>query len=346
MKKLYTFAVFLLLGMAAHSQITDVITGLGNPSRIIIIDNTMYIADNSTFRISKTDFTAPNPVLTTLFEGLDFPYGLHLAGSDIYVSTITEISKFNYNDPTPTLEVVATGLSGPDGIIQDGNLLYVAEYFGNQISQIDLLSANPTPEVIVPAASPDQLVLVGNILYYSEYGNNKISKIDISLPIPTPIDVVTGLNGPTGLLLLGNDLYITEFNGNAILKIDITDPIPTVVVVQTGFDGPTDIARVDNEFYVVEYRAGKISKFTDPTLSIDQFNPAQTSISMYPNPTNNVLKLSGLTDTQSYTVYSLTGSIIKEGSVSNNETINVQNLSNGLYFLKLESGSNFKFIKN
>src|SRR5690606_5503630 len=112
--------------------------GLGNPSRIIVVDNTMYIADNTTNRIIKTDYTDPTPVLTSLFEGLDFPYGMYLNGSDIYVTTASEILKFNYNDLTPTLEVVISGMNGPEALVRDGDILYVSEYFGNQILKIDL----------------------------------------------------------------------------------------------------------------------------------------------------------------------------------------------------------------
>ncbi len=346
MKKLYTLTLFLLVAMTANSQITDVVIGLGNPSRIIIVDNTMYIADNTTGKVLKTDYTESNPVVATLFENLDFPYGLYLDGSDIYVTTSSDIFKFDYNAPSPSLEVVIEGLAGPESLVKDGDILYVSEYFGNQISKIDLAATTPTAEVIAAAGRPDQMVLVGDFLYYIEYSNNKISKIDVTEINPTPIDVVTGLQGPTGMLLIGNDLYIAEFQGGAISKIDITETIPTVLNVQSGLAGPTDIVKVNDEFFVAEYSSGKIVKFTDPTLSLNPVNAAQTSISIYPNPTTSVLKVSGLMDTQSYALYNVTGSMITKGSVSNNEAINVSNLSNGLYFLKLEGGSNFKFIKN
>lgn len=43
--------------------------------------------------------------------------------------------------------------------------------------------------------------------------------------------------------------------------------------------------------------------------------------------------------------YYIIGSEISRGTISNNEKVNIQNLTNGLYFLKFESGNTIKFIK-
>ena len=39
------------------------------------------------------------------------------------------------------------------------------------------------------------------------------------------------------------------------------------------------------------------------------------------------------------------GSEIKKGVISNGENIDINNFTNGLYFLKLDKGSTIKFIK-
>lgn len=36
---------------------------------------------------------------------------------------------------------------------------------------------------------------------------------------------------------------------------------------------------------------------------------------------------------------------MKNGSISNQEKINIQNLTNGRYFLKFQNGNTFNFIK-
>ena len=157
-------------------------------------------------------------------------------------------------------------------------------------------------------------------------------------------DVVTGLNKPYALVLNGNDLYISEFNGNKISKIDITDATPTAIVVVTGLSSPTGLAISGNDLYISEYLANKISKIQITTLSVDE-NKLTPSIQLYPNPASDYIQLSNLTTTVGYTIYNMLGARIKGSNISNNEKIDVKNLTNGLYFIKFDSGNMIKFIK-
>ena len=65
-------------------------------------------------------------------------------------------------------------------------------------------------------------------------------------------------------------------------------------------------------------------------------------ITLYPNPTMGSFSISNITDATLY-LYSTLGSHIKTFEhVSNNETINISNLSNGIYFLKIIDGNTIK----
>jgi len=58
---------------------------------------------------------------------------------------------------------------------------------------------------------------------------------------------------------------------------------------------------------------------------------------LYPNPSKNSLTISGLKTKQTYSVYTILGTKVFSGNLSqNNNTIDVQELSSGLYILKLE----------
>ncbi|WP_010134170.1 ubiquitin-like protein [Ochrovirga pacifica] len=82
------------------------------------------------------------------------------------------------------------------------------------------------------------------------------------------------------------------------------------------------------------------------TLSIATNTKKNTLLSLYPNPSNNYIIISGLNKNQNYSIYNTVGVKIKEGIVYNQEKINIQNLSDGVYFLKLTNGKTLKFIKN
>lgn len=84
---------------------------------------------------------------------------------------------------------------------------------------------------------------------------------------------------------------------------------------------------------------------SDTTLSLDAINPFANSIQLFPNPSSNFIQLSTLTKTENYKIYNVLGAVIKHGSIDDKIKINIQALTNGLYFLKLESGKAFKFFK-
>ena len=65
---------------------------------------------------------------------------------------------------------------------------------------------------------------------------------------------------------------------------------------------------------------------------------------VYPNPTNDVLKIGNISDNQPVTIYSVDGKIIKKIEVSDEAEINVSDLQPGLYIIGV--GNEYsKFIK-
>jgi hypothetical protein len=82
----------------------------------------------------------------------------------------------------------------------------------------------------------------------------------------------------------------------------------------------------------------------NPVLSTKSYL-LDKSILVFPNPTKDFISVSGLSQTVSYNIFSVLGAKVSNGSVSNNEKIDVQSLTNGVYFMELEEGHTTKFIK-
>ncbi|MEL1255374.1 LamG-like jellyroll fold domain-containing protein [Flavobacterium sp. DGU38] len=82
------------------------------------------------------------------------------------------------------------------------------------------------------------------------------------------------------------------------------------------------------------------------TLSTDKFNGTNNGLQLYPNPSSDFIQISALTKTENYKIYNVSGSEVKSGTIDNNTKINIQSLTNGAYFLKLNGGNAIKFIKN
>lgn len=79
-------------------------------------------------------------------------------------------------------------------------------------------------------------------------------------------------------------------------------------------------------------------------LNVKSNNEIQ-KISLYPSPSNDFIQLDGITKTEKITIHNISGVQVFEKNVEANEKLNIQGLSNGLYFLKLENGNILKFVK-
>lgn len=81
------------------------------------------------------------------------------------------------------------------------------------------------------------------------------------------------------------------------------------------------------------------------TLSTNDIAFIKNDYTLFPNPSSEFIQLTGLTVKENYKIYNILGSEIKNGTISNNEQINIRNFTNGLYFLKFDNGNSIKFIK-
>lgn len=89
-------------------------------------------------------------------------------------------------------------------------------------------------------------------------------------------------------------------------------------------------------------------------LSVDSFSALETSLSVFPNPSNGVFVLNNTNklDLESAQVYDMNGRLIKTINLNSNiekTQIDLKALSNGMYFMKVNSLSTsktFKLIKN
>ena len=83
----------------------------------------------------------------------------------------------------------------------------------------------------------------------------------------------------------------------------------------------------------------------DGTLAVSDINLLKGTIQIFPNPSSDYIQIKALTKAEKFKIYNEFGAVLKAGTTDDNMKINVQGLTNGLYFLKLESGKTFKFLK-
>lgn len=79
-------------------------------------------------------------------------------------------------------------------------------------------------------------------------------------------------------------------------------------------------------------------------LTNDSINSSENKISFYPNPTSDLIFISNMKNQENYKIYNILGTEIKNGFVYNN-SIDVQNFEQGMYFIKLSNGVTKRIIK-
>jgi len=239
---------------------------------------------------------------------------------------------------------IATGFNYPTDLEISGNYLFVTQATPGIVSKIDLTESTPTiTDVVTGLNQPRGILIDGNTLYIAQSNNGVISKVDITETNPTLIDIATGFNYPTDLELSDNYLFVTQATPGIVSKIDLTESTPTITDIVTGLNQPRGILIDGNTLYIAQSTNGKILKYTDTTLSLNEYHFLNNS-KIYPNPSNDYLYISNILKPTKFQIYDFKGAILNSGTINNYGKINIKNLTKGTYLIKLENNLTKKFI--
>ena len=197
----------------------------------------------------------------------------------------------------------------------------------NVIDELNLsLTDDLNPNAVVVNAGPDALPATDTIMITISYMGQPIMQM-----------------GGFSAIAVGSGII---FSGE--------DPILTAdQMTEAGLEGSFELC------YTFEIHAAPGSSTTDPDMSNNQscitINRGEVAISenvvsevsIYPNPATSVLNVSAAGYNQ-VEIINMLGQVVYSNSISNNAQINVSNLNDGVYFVRL-SGANGtttqKFIK-
>ena len=79
------------------------------------------------------------------------------------------------------------------------------------------------------------------------------------------------------------------------------------------------------------------------TLGVIDYS--QKDFSIYPNPTDDYVQLSGLDNSHEYIIYNFLGKELTKGKLNKNEKISVTSLESGIYFIQIDADRLIKFVK-
>ncbi|UPS91158.1 T9SS type A sorting domain-containing protein [Bizionia sp. M204] len=331
-KNLLVVVVFLFTNNL-FSQTVDVVTGLDHPIGIAISGEEIFIAEHSGV-ISKADISISNPVKEDIVTNLTYPRAVCLVGDELYFAT-QHVWKININDPNPTeTRVIYSNI--PRALIATENELFISGE--DRISKIDLNATNPYAVIVVQNIEARILAfaLKGDELYFG-YAN-KVSKINITDANPVIEDVISDFDSNIYSLAFFEDTLIVGLGlSYKLMTVDMNEPVLVAEEFLSNLSGqPLNLLVHNNELFIAGGQGDKIFKVENlGTLLSIKGNKSVIIPRIYPNPTKQFIRLSGLQEEKQFELYTISGAKVLNGTVKPNSQINMSSLSAGLYYLKL-----------
>jgi hypothetical protein len=233
----------------------------------------------------------------------------------------------------------------------DGNFNYDV-ISGSDVQLTGYITA-PTGSLTIPTTVTDGSLFytVTSIFESAFYGCSGLT----SLIIPNSVTSIqdSAFRNCTGLTSLSIGNSVTRIDNYAfysctgLTSVDVSWSTP--LVIGNVFPGVTlsgVTLNVSAPGVPGDYAAAPVwQSFGTITLGTNSYQ-SNSNIKVYPNPANSYVTISGLVDTVNYSVYNVLGAEIRTGSTTSDQKIDIQNLSKGTYFIKLENKNTIKFIKD
>ena len=154
-------------------------------------------------------------------------------------------------------------------------------------------------------------------------------------PSGNPMNIIVRglLNGN---FVAGAEATYTNVSHNQWLLIDVSS--------NASFNNVDEIRFTQNT--TADWAALSIDEIEISQVTLGTNDYKLTNIKLYPNPAKNTIQISNLKESQDYKIYNLLGQSVKQGIIENNQAIDVSNLNNGVYIIKLKNNTiSLQFIK-
>ena len=361
-------------------SVVSTLNGMRFGSDLIIDGNFYYVAaDSKIYKMDLNTHQEIASVSCVGVRNLGIYQNKLVATRGEYLTTFDSYLHI-YDANTLSLIQAIDTISGPkwasQNIVIDGSIAYIAinngYEWGNEKGLIgklnlDNLSYGNEVDLGPDGKNPDNLMKSGDFLYTvnnKDWTNASVSKVALNGSSNVTVNLQSVATG-CGTSALRDDKLVyqismeTTLNEFDINLMNLSGPI-------TGHSiNYYELAQepVSGQLYTSEtdfFSFGKIHIFDDNNTELSNFNVGispgtivfdvrpsvglieqENSLSIYPNPTNENLYLSGFSSEKTR-ILDLSG---KEVLSTFEKTVNVSNLKNGAYLLE-NNGKCYKFIKN
>ena len=327
---------------------------------------------NGTTAASAYGFSTLTGVLpgddVTIVSSPVFTFATSNVGTGITINTTgysitgTDAGKYTLTQPTLSADITAkgltiTGLTGDNKVYDDTTAASATGMSTlNGVESGDDVILGGSPVFTFASANVGTGITMttsGYTISGTDSGNYTLTQPTLSGDITAKELTITGITGDNKVYDGTTD---ATASGTPVLSGVVSDddvvlggtPVFTFASAELG----TDISITTTGFIITDADSGNYT-LTQPTLSadivttlgVDDITDVKLSLKLFPNPSVNFIKISGLSEKANYIIYNLLGKEILRGKVLNEENIFIQDLSNGTYFIKVENAKAIKFIK-
>lgn len=276
------------------------------------------------------------------FDGVNFQGKIDDIGIWNRALTQNEVTNLFYSnvpDPVYYKWVTQPGTSTT-------NNKYIYRYVFNNINEYYRAIAYGVRLYRVPYSS-SSIICWSNVSSFTINGDLRLNDEDNGCGVVAGCDLST-TDSRTVLMEYfvdgGYDNYVTDYQPSF-------SPVP-LATPNIVLELINDYVRLNPTTHTTSYYMNKadrkaIMTSLTPTLDNDTFTPETNKISVYPNPCSNTLNINTNETVDRLTVVDITGKTVL--TQSNTQSVNVETLTNGVYFLTTYiNGTAYqnKFIKN
>jgi hypothetical protein len=361
-------------------SVVSTLNGMRFGSDLIIDGNFYYVAaDSKIYKMDLNTHQELASVVCQGVRNLGVYQNKLVATRGEYLTTFDSYLHI-YDATTLSLIQAIDTISGPkwasQNIVVDGSVAYIAinngYEWGNEKGiigklNLDNLSYGNEVDLGPDGKNPNNLMKSGDFLYTvnnKDWSSASVSKVALNGSSYATVNLQSAATG-CGTSALRDDKLVyqismeTTLNEFDINLMNLSGPISGHSI------NYYELAQepVSGQLYTSEtdfFSFGKIHIFDDNNTELSNFNVGispgtivfdvrpsvglteqENSLSIYPNPTNENLYLSGFSSEKTR-ILDLSG---KEVISTFEKTVNVSNLKNGAYLLE-NNGKCYKFIKN
>ena len=364
-----------ILARSESGILTNFVSGIpSGPYGIEILGNVLYSCEGGFIR--GYNLTSGSTVFT-LNLNATFLNGITSDGNNfLYATDFTAKKIFKIDVNSVSFTTIATSLAKtPNGIIyesENNRCVFVTWGTNAPIMGIDLTTNAISTLLPTTLSNCDGITKdsCGNY-YVSSWGNNRLNKFDASLT-GTHTVLPTALSSPADLdcrFATTADIVGNTNANNTITLTSINLPTATIIYDSNTLATATPfqayqwylngllIANATNQNflptlngdYTCEIRQNNCTVISNvitiTSLSNDSFEPNQTRIKLYPNPSSDTITVffNGKPE-GNYTISNTLGQTVLTGKGST-EKISISNLKAGSYILKINSNGVIESVK-